>query len=606
MSCKLTISFPSYPPAPYPSGPTQLLIASPPRLFYLLSAPAGPLQWIARAALPARSNQNNSPTTTLFRGAIMRNNLPVTSTEYILRDTETVVSKTDLQGNITYVNRDFVNISGFSEQELLGAPQNIVRHPDMPVEAFADFWATLKSGKAWTGMVKNRCKNGNFYWVEANAAPMMENGRVVGYTSIRVKPSREQVAAAERAYREIKAGGSALEIRAGVAVRHAVFSGMNLARKLSIKAKVCVSSLALIVLFGAGLAAASAGADYLSWAVAICALGMVAAGLSGWMLYGSAVSPLEQARRDVERMSAGDLSGKIDARGDDEVAGLIQSLRVLQTNIKLLVGQIKEATEQVSSGAAEIATGNSDLSGRTESQASSLEETASSMEQLTSTVKQNADNAGEANLLVASTSAIAVKGGAAVEQVVTTMDSIRQSSSKIVEIIGVIDGIAFQTNILALNAAVEAARAGEQGRGFAVVATEVRNLAQRSASAAKEIKTLINDSVEKIETGSKVVDDAGKTMVEIVSSVKRVAGYMNEITHARQEQSAGIEQVNRAINEMDEITQQNAALVEQAAAAAESMQDQAVKLEHLFNTFKLGAGGTQRACGAGHQLALRA
>ncbi|MBC7859968.1 MAG: PAS domain-containing protein [Burkholderiaceae bacterium] len=536
----------------------------------------------------------------------MRNNLPVTTTEYILRDTETVVSKTDLQGNITYVNRDFVNISGFSEQELLGAPQNIVRHPDMPAEAFADFWATLKSGNAWTGMVKNRCKNGNFYWVEANAAPMMENGQVVGYTSIRVKPSREQVAAAERAYREIKAGGSSLEIRAGAAVQHSVFSGLNLARKLSIKAKVFASSLALIALFGAGLAAASAGAEYMGWAIAICALGMVAAGLSGWMLYGSAVSPLDQVRRDVERMSAGDLSGKIDARGDDEVAGLIQSLRVLQTNIKLLVGQIKEATQQVSSGAAEIATGNSDLSGRTESQASSLEETASSMEQLTSTVKQNADNAGEANRLVASTSAIAVKGGAAVEQVVATMDSIRQSSSKIVEIIGVIDGIAFQTNILALNAAVEAARAGEQGRGFAVVATEVRNLAQRSASAAKEIKTLINDSVEKIETGSKVVDDAGKTMVEIVSSVKRVAGYMNEITHASQEQSAGIEQVNKAITEMDAITQQNAALVEQAAAAAESMQGQAVQLEHLVNTFKLVSGGAPGAPGGKRQLALRA
>jgi aerotaxis receptor len=535
----------------------------------------------------------------------MRNNLPVTNAEYILQDTETVVSKTDLQGNITYVNRDFVKISGYSEQELLGAPQSIVRHPDMPPEAFADFWRTLKSGNAWTGMVKNRCKNGNFYWVEANAAPMMKNGRMVGYTSIRVKPSRDQVAAAERAYREILAGNSQLEIRQGVAIERSVLGRFNPARMLSIKAKTSISSILLMLLFGTGLAAMAAGSEYQTWAMAACALGMVLAGLSGFMLYRAAVSPLVRVRDDIERMSAGDLSGKIESHGADEVARLIQTLRVLQTNIKLLIGQIKEATELVNAGAAEIATGNNDLSGRTESQASSLEETASSMEELTSTVKQNAENAHEANRLVATTSDIAVRGGAAVGQVVHTMDSIRQSSGKIVEIIGVIDGIAFQTNILALNAAVEAARAGEQGRGFAVVATEVRSLAQRSASAAKEIKTLINDSVAQIETGSKVVDDAGKTMAEIVTSVKQVAGYMSEITHASAEQSAGIEQVNQAITEMDEITQRNAALVEEAAAAAESMQDQAIKLGQLVDSFRLVSGKAPAPVGDSRRLALK-
>jgi aerotaxis receptor len=263
----------------------------------------------------------------------------------------------------------------------------------------------------------------------------------------------------------------------------------------------------------------------------------------------------------------------------------------LQTNVKLLVGQIKEATDLVNIGSQEIANGNADLSARTESQASSLEQTASSMEELTSTVKQNADNAHEANKLVISTSAIAVKGGEAVEQVIATMSSIRESSRKISDIIGVIDGIAFQTNILALNAAVEAARAGEQGRGFAVVASEVRNLAQRSASAAKEIKTLINDSVEQVENGSKLVDNAGKTMDEIVSSVRHVTNIMNDITSASREQSAGIEQVNQAITQMDEITQQNAALVEQSAAAAETLQEQAVKQAQLVGAFKLVSGG---------------
>jgi len=521
----------------------------------------------------------------------MRNNLPVTNIEYILKDSDMVVSKTDLHGNITYANRDFVTISGYSEEELLGAPQNILRHPDMPEEAFADMWRSLQSGKAWTGIVKNRSKNGNFYWVEANAAPIMENGRITGYTSIRVKPSREQVAATEQAYRIVKSGSGELEIRNGMALRRTLFSRCYLPKTLSIKAKMGCSAGALMLLFGFN-ALTAGNADYAAWSRAAGALGVLLAGLSAVLLYRDAVTPLARIRQDVERMSVGDLTGKIASDGNDELAGLVQTLRILQTNVKLLVGQIKEATALVNAGAAEIASGNLDLSGRTESQASSLEQTASSMEQLTGTVKQNADNAGEANRLVAATSDIAVKGGAAVEQVVETMDSIRQSSSKIVEIIGVIDGIAFQTNILALNAAVEAARAGEQGRGFAVVATEVRSLAQRSASAAKEIKTLIHDSVGRIEAGSKVVDEAGKTMVEIVASVKRVAGYMHDITDASQAQSTGIEQVNLAITHMDEATQQNAALVEQAAAAAGCMQDQAVKLEQLVDTFKLVAGET--------------
>ena len=272
----------------------------------------------------------------------------------------------------------------------------------------------------------------------------------------------------------------------------------------------------------------------------------------------------------------------------------MQALRILQTNVKLLVGQIKEATDFVNDGAHQIASGNADLSARTESQASSLEQTASAMEELTGIVRQNADNAREANQLVAIASSVAAKGGDAVAQVVQTMGTIRDSSRKIVDIISVIDGIAFQTNILVLNAAVEGARAGGQGRGFTevatVVATEVRNLAHLSASAAKEIKVLIEDSVQKIEARRKLVDDAGQTMDEIVTSVKQVAGYMNDITNAGQEQSAGREQVNQAIIQMDDVTQQNAALVEQAATAAESMEEQAIKLAQLVDAFKLVSG----------------
>ena len=257
--------------------------------------------------------------------------------------------------------------------------------------------------------------------------------------------------------------------------------------------------------------------------------------------------------------------------------------------LKEIVGQIKDATDTINTAASEIAAGNSDLSQRTEEQASSLEETASSMEELTSTVKQNAENAKQANQLAIGASDVAGKGGAVVNQVVVTMDSINESSRKIVDIISVIDGIAFQTNILALNAAVEAARAGEQGRGFAVVAGEVRNLAQRSAAAAKEIKTLIGDSVEKVQGGSKLVAQAGQTMEEIVTSIRRVTDIMSEITAASVEQSAGIEQVNLAITQMDEVTQQNAALVEEAAAAAESLEEQAQNLSASVSTFRLAA-----------------
>ena len=285
----------------------------------------------------------------------------------------------------------------------------------------------------------------------------------------------------------------------------------------------------------------------------------------------------------------GDLSINIDT-SDAERGSLLAEMKEMRDSLVDIVGQVRVGTETIGTASREIAAGNIDLSSRTEMQASSLEKTASAMEELTSTVKQNADNAREANQLAASASDVARKGGDVVSQVVETMGSINTSANKIVDIIGVIDGIAFQTNILALNAAVEAARAGEQGRGFAVVASEVRNLAQRSAAAAKEIKTLIGDSVEKVERGSKLVGQAGVTMDEVVASVKRVTDIMSEIANASQEQSAGIEQVNMSIIEMDSMTQQNAALVEQAAAAAQSLQDQASELAHVVSIFKLVEG----------------
>ncbi|WP_332854815.1 methyl-accepting chemotaxis protein [Duganella sp. S19_KUP01_CR8] len=304
--------------------------------------------------------------------------------------------------------------------------------------------------------------------------------------------------------------------------------------------------------------------------------------------------PLSGAVEVAQKVAAGELTSQVFVEGKDETSELLQALKDMNDSLAKTVGDVRTGTELISTASQEIASGNADLSARTESQASSLEETASSMEELTSTVKQNADNARQANQLAVTASSVAEKGGTVVSQVVETMGSIKASSSKIVDIIGVIDGIAFQTNILALNAAVEAARAGEQGRGFAVVASEVRNLAQRSAGAAKEIKELIGDSVNKVDAGSKLVDEAGQTMDLIVTSIRQVADIMGEITAATQEQSNGIEEVNQAITQMDEMTQQNAALVEEAAAAAESMQEQAEMLAQAVSIFKLNQDDARR------------
>jgi methyl-accepting chemotaxis protein len=327
------------------------------------------------------------------------------------------------------------------------------------------------------------------------------------------------------------------------------------------------------------------GSTRLMIALAACAL--LAGAAFSWLLTRGIVRPIQEAVTVAETVAGGDLTRSIDASAQDETGALLRALRHMNDSLVGIVSQVRGGTDTIATASREISAGNLDLSARTEQQASALEETAASMEELTNTVRQNADNARQANQLAIAASEVAVQGGAVVGQVVTTMGAINDSSRRIVDIIGVIDGIAFQTNILALNAAVEAARAGEQGRGFAVVASEVRNLAQRSAAAAKEIKGLISDSVARVDDGAKLVDQAGATMEQVVGSIRRVTDIMAEITSASQEQTGGIEQVNGAIGQMDQVTQQNAALVEEAAAAAASMQEQAGKLAEVVGVFRL-------------------
>jgi methyl-accepting chemotaxis protein len=367
-----------------------------------------------------------------------------------------------------------------------------------------------------------------------------------------------------------------------------------------------VDRLVTINVTGADRAGAQAQDSYTrarAWDIGML-IGSIVLGLALALWIARIVSgPLREAVRVAQTVAAGDLTSRIGEQTRDETGQLLEALRRMNESLAKVVGEVRSGTDSIATASGQIAAGNHDLSARTEQQASSLEEIAASMEEITATVKQSADNARQANQLAQSASEVAVRGGAAVRQVVGTMASISSSSKKIVDIIGVIDGIAFQTNILALNAAVEAARAGEQGRGFAVVASEVRSLAQRSSAAAKEIKALIDDSVRNVGAGSAQVDEAGKTMEEIVGSVKRVSDIIGEISAASNEQTAGIQQINEAIGQMDQVTQQNAALVEEAAAAASSMDEQAGGLVRAVSIFRLGDERGQSGPAVGHARA---
>jgi aerotaxis receptor len=514
----------------------------------------------------------------------MRINEPITQREFDFPDDATLMSTTDTQSYVTYANEAFVAVSGFSREDIKGQPHNFVRHPDMPKEAFGDMWATLKGGEPWTALVKNRRKDGDHYWVRANAIPVVRNGQQVGYMSVRTKPTREEIAGAEALYREFREGrAGSRKFHKGLIVRTGLASLFSLGRTISVRGRIrlTMTTMWLFCLLCGGLFAADwAGVAKLGAVAAVAAMAVSLA------LEAQIAGPLERLLKQALGVATGESRNVAHMNRTDEIGMSMRTVSQLGLMFRWLIDDVSQQVMTVQTAATEIAQGNNDLSSRTEQAASSVQETASSMEQMTATVKNNADTAQQANQLSGSASAAAAQGGHAVSQVVATMSAITTSSKKIADIIGVIDGIAFQTNILALNAAVEAARAGEQGRGFAVVAGEVRNLAQRSAEAAKEIKNLIGTSVEKVNAGSKLVDDAGSTMEDIVSQVKRVSDLIGEISSATIEQSAGITQVGQAVAHLDQITQQNAALVEQGTAASQSLQQQAERLVEAVSVFR--------------------
>jgi methyl-accepting chemotaxis protein len=739
----------------------------------------------------------------------MKTNLPVTGKEILVNEGTVIVSRTDLKGIITLVNSDFIRISGFSETELVGKNHNILRHPDMPPVAFQYLWDTIRAGEPWTGIVKNRAKSGDHYWVEAHVTPVLKDGQVVEYMSVRRGATREQIEAAEKLYAELNRG----EVpKQSLLQRLNPFAGLTIAHKIYAAGLAgLLVAVALLTLLADTMKDAGA-ADTAIYQVTFATLLAVALiGLLGRNILRRLNAGFSDAQRIFSRMSEGHYFDQIDLARRDEVGDLTRGLKSMQiklgndinaarehanaaariktaldnvsssvmmadnegniiymnrtveklfrdaeadirqdlpefvadelmganidrfhknpihqrhllehlgstheseieiggrtlrivanpvineagehlgsavewsdrtdevaveqeverivaaaragdlgrrismenkegfyerlggginqlldtldnvfkeiavvmgrlargdlshpidrdyqgmfamvkedineslVNLKELVGRLGHSTDLITTSSGEIAAGNSNLSSRTEQQASALQETASTMEELTSTVRHNAENAQQANQLAAGAGQVAERGGEVVRRAVLGMEAINKSSSKIQEIIGVIDEIAFQTNLLALNASVEAARAGEQGRGFSVVASEVRNLAGRSASAAKEIKNLIQDSVQKVEAGTRLVNESGAALDEIVTGVKKVGSIISEIAASSQEQSEGIDQVNQAVTSMDELTQQNAALAEKASAASLSMRDKAAEMQNQMAYFTLEA-----------------
>ena len=515
----------------------------------------------------------------------MRSNMPVTGKEYPFPSGRSLVSVTDLKGRITYCNRAFIEVSGFASQELLGQPHSIVRHPDMPPEAFRDMWATIEQGLPWTGIVKNRRKNGDHYWVVANATPMREGERIVGYLSVRTEPSREQIDAAQALYATLLAQpqGSGLALHRGEPVGVGLVSALARRGRRGLLALGGLASVATLTLAGAACAAAGALLPLRYSGVAVAGLVLMAA----WFLRRLWERPLGIVLHDCLSLAAADLTHAptCDARGT--IGDIQMALRQMAVNLRAVIADVRSEIENVRGAAHEIASGNQDLTQRTESQASSLEETAASMEEITGTVQQSAAAAVKGASIGAETTDSANRSHEAVLAAAAAMDEIHQSSARIRDIIQVIEGVAFQTNILALNAAVEAARAGEQGRGFAVVAAEVRTLAQRTAEAAREIKGLIEDATDRISRGHLQTVDARDRMKAALEAVKSVNTLLGEIGTSASEQRAGIAQINDAVSHMDAMTQQNAAMVEQLAASASGLDDQILAITSMMRVFRM-------------------
>lgn len=523
----------------------------------------------------------------------MRTNLPITQREYAFPAGQALVSTTDLQGRILYCNPAFIEVSGYIREELLGQPHNMIRHPDMPEEAFRDMWQTIESGQPWSGLVKNRRKNGDHYWVMANVTPLLDGDRPVGYMSVRTLPDRQQVSEAETLYARMREaasrGGGGPRLQAGrLAPQGVLARGLD---RLQGDGHWRTQALCLL-----GVAGGWGGAQLMSrWPgqlAATAAAALLAAGVSvgvAALIRRQNQEPLKELLRFANRLAAGDLTGQL-STGQPGLSGrLARALNQLSVNLMAIVGDTRAGVERLRHTSHDLASGNRNLAERTESQASSLEQTSASMAEITETVRHSADTARDVADVARQAADVTARSTEAVKEVTVTVEAIADASRRIREITQVIDGIALQTNLLALNAAVEAARAGEQGRGFGVVAGEVRQLAQRTSVAAREIKDLIEDAGLKVEAGSEQTRRACGTMEEAQAAVQRMSELVAGISAGASEQLNGISQINEAVSHMDQLTQKNAALVDELSSASETVTGQAQAVTEAVAVFRLDA-----------------
>ncbi|EGT4256113.1 PAS domain S-box protein [Citrobacter amalonaticus] len=499
----------------------------------------------------------------------MSSQLYVTQQNTPLDDDTTLMSTTDLHSYITHANDTFVNISGYALKELLAQPHNLVRHPDMPKAAFADMWYTLKQGEPWSGIVKNRRKNGDHYWVRANAVPMVREGEVTGYMSIRTRATDDEIAAVEPLYQALNEGRCRRRIHKGLVVRKGWLGKLP---AMPVRWRVrSVMALLYVVLAATLQLSAAPGIAQL-----MCALVMLLGTAAfEWQI----VRPIENVAKQALKVATGERNSVAHLNRSDELGLTLRAVGQLGLMCRWLINDVSSQVSSVRNGSETLAKGNDDLNKHTRQTVDNVQQTVATMNQMAASVKQNSETASAADKLSIAASSAATQGGEAMDTVIKTMDDIADSTQRIGTITTLINDIAFQTNILALNAAVEAARAGEQGKGFAVVAGEVRHLASRSASAANDIRKLIDASADKVQSGSRQVHAAGRTMDDIVAQVQNVTQLIAQISHSTLEQSDGLTSLTRAVDELNNITQKNAELVEESAQVSAMVKHRASRLE---------------------------
>ncbi|SHE78365.1 methyl-accepting chemotaxis sensory transducer with Pas/Pac sensor [Modicisalibacter ilicicola DSM 19980] len=486
----------------------------------------------------------------------MRNKPPVTDREYEIRDDQNLISRTDLKGRITYASPTFVEVSGFDHDELIGAPHSLIRHPDMPEEAFANLWDTIQAGDIWTGMVKNRRKDGDYYWVRAHVVPIQENGKVQGYTSVRVKPTEAEKTFAERTYTRLRSGkGRGIGLDRGRIVRRGIIGRLSRFNPFSIKSSVVLLALLAVLLTTLGDRLGVPGQ------LAGSLLMLTLAGLC----YRRIARSVDRTRRFAMQIAAGNLVAEPPSTGRDELGEIIDAMGIMHRSLANISLDIQKMLNEVDQDTQSLLQNNEDLASRTEQQAVCLQETAASMEELTTTVQQNSSNTVMAEQHAGSARQEVSRSEEDVRGLVERMQQITASAGKMAEAIGVIDSIAFQTNLLALNASIEAARAGEHGRGFAVVAKEVRTLAGQAAASAEQIKRLVDGSLAEIDKGERQIRQLECNNQGVIQAVATINQLIEEIAIASREQAQGLQQINGAVSEMDQVTQQNASRVQHSA-----------------------------------------